>query len=419
MTRARCGLGAENNPSISAAAARGEVLGGPPLTVAAVVLLGAIAGFSLGTQPAVAVQIAREFHLTSGATALLLTSEGMAAMLATALVFWGARMFSPRALGCAAAVIFVLANVLARRYENYDVLLVCRAFAGLGGGTVMIISLMSAAGCSNPERVYAGWIVGQTLASTAGLYYLPRIFPFYGVAGAYWLMSAAMLVAIPLLAGFSSKRARTPADKPRLDGTPGAHGRIGAGRWMPAARSLLALFLFYTSVAGIWAFAGSRGEAAHVPSGQIATDLSAASMISLLGALLAGWIGHSARRHRFILAGHLLLASAFLLFAIADTEPIFAASVILLQIAWAFGAPFLLSLSAAIEPRGSLMIPANFALGAGLAAGPLLTGLMLDTRSGFPLAAAASGAMIALGLLALCSGRRLNTHLPSDVEAAS
>jgi predicted MFS family arabinose efflux permease len=405
------------------AAPRGELFGGPPWTVAAVILLGAIAGFSLGTQPAVAAQLAGEFHLTGRATALLLTVEGAAAMLTSVLVFWGTRMFSARALASAAGVLFVVANLLASRCENYEALLLSRALAGLGGGTVMIISLMSAAGCSNPERVYGGWVVGQTLASTAGLYFLPRLFSFHGIATAYFLMAMAMLLAIPLMSGFSSSRACPAANDARIQSalelsTGDGYPRVGQ-RSIAAACSLLALFLFYTSIAGIWAFAASRGAAAHLPAEQVTADLSAANIVSLLGALLAAWIGHSARRHRFILAGHMLLALSLLLFAIADTGPIFAASVILLQIAWAFGAPFLLSLNAAIEPGGSIMIPANFALGAGLAAGPLLTGFLLDMHSGFVLAAAASGAMIAMGLLALWSGTRVSAYLPPDIGAAS
>ncbi len=360
--------------------------------------LGAIAGFSLGTQPAAAAQLAAEFHLTSRATALLLTVEGAAAMSTTFLLLWGARVCSPRTLAWAAAVVFGLANLLASRSENYQALLLCRAFAGFGGGTLMILSLMSAAGCANPERVYGVWVVGQTLASTAGLYFLPRVFAVHGIAGGYFIMAMAMLMAVPLVLGFSTNRVRTPA----------AHIRGGQG-WVAAASSLLALFLFYASIAGIWAFAAKRGEAAHVPSGQVAADLSRAMIISLLGALLAVWIGHSARRYRLILAGHLLLAFSFVLFALADTEPVFAAAVVVLQIAWAFGSPFLLSLSAEVEPAGSLMIPANFALGAGLAAGPLLTGLILDLHPGFSIAAAASGAMTALGLLVGWVGTRVST----------
>jgi len=416
-------MGVEKNLPIAAAAPGGELLGGPPLTVVAVTLRGAIAGFSLGTQPAVAAQLAGEFHLTGRATALLLAVEGAAAMLTSLLVFWGARMVSARTLACAASVIFVLANLLASRYQSYEALLFCRALAGLGSGTVMIISLMSAAGCSNPERVYGGWIVGQTLASAAGLYFLPTLFSYHGIAGAYFLMAMAMLLAIPLVSGFNSSRACRAANDARIQSAlelsrGGGYARVGP-RWIAAACSLLALFLFYTSIAGIWAFAASRGAAAHLPSEQVAADLSTANIVSLLGALLAAWIGHSARRQQFILAGHLLLALALLLFAIADAEPIFAASVILLQIAWAFGAPFLLSLNAAIEPGGSVMITANIALGAGLAAGPLLTGFMLDMHCGFVLAAATSGAMIAMGLLALWSGTRASSYLPPDIGAAS
>jgi predicted MFS family arabinose efflux permease len=83
---------------------------------------------------------------------------------------------------------------------------------------------------------------------------------------------------------------------------------------------------------------------------------------------------------------------------------------VLLQAAWSFTAPFLLSLAAEIEPAGSLMIPANFVLGAGLAAGPLITGFVLEANGGFGAAAGLGTLLLLAGLILLWTYSRLNAR---------
>jgi hypothetical protein len=139
-----------------------------------------------------------------------------------------------------------------------------------------------------------------------------------------------------------------------------------------------------------------------------------ASLAGIAGAALAVWIGQSRWRTRLLIAGHGTLACALVLFAVGDSDWMFAASAILLQIAWSFTAPFLLALAAATGAPGSMMSSANFVLGAGLTAGPLLTGNLLELPGAFVLAAAASGLLLGAGTILLAWCTSVGADAPRD-----
>jgi hypothetical protein len=379
-----------------------NTLGGPPVTVAAVVVLGAIATFSLGVEPAIAAQLGLQLRLPPHATALLLSTEIGASMLATLPGLLWSRRIAPRAVAVTATVAYIAANLLSSRYPVYGALLVSRALAGLAGGTLLIVVLAAAAGCANAERVYGAWVIGQLLAATAGLYGLPRLFATMGLQAAYLIMALATIFSLPLVMGLSGQLARGASD---------VAAPLGRQR-SRAAGTLGVLFLFYASVGGIWAFAADRGAAARIAAPQIAAVLAAGSLTGIFSAILAAWIGQSRWRTRWLLAGHSTLACALALFAAADSDWAFAASVILLQLAWSFTAPFLLALAADAGPPASMMSAANFILGAGLTAGPLLTGNLLELPGTIRLAAAASSGLLVASamLVAWCAQVRVGAR---------
>lgn len=381
-----------------------KTLGGAPMTVAAVVVLGAIASFSLGVEPAIAMQLGLQLRLPPHMTGLLLSAEVGASMLASLPGLLWSRRVAPRAVAVIAALAYVAANLFSSLYPAYVSLLAWRALAGLAGGTLLIVVLAGAARCANPERVYGAWVIGQTLPATAGLYGLQRLFATAGLQAAYLLMALAMILSLPLVRGLP----RHPAPNSRDLATPRGH------RLSQAAAALSVLFLFYASVGGIWAFAADRGAAAGIAAPRVATELAVASLAGIAGAALAVWIGQSRWRTRLLIAGHGTLACALVLFAAGDNEWVFAASAIVLQIAWSFTAPFLLALAADTGAPGSMMSSANFILGAGLTAGPLLTGNMLELPGAFSLAAAAAGLLLLAGTIVLAWSVRGAPAAPRD-----
>ncbi|MBN9271029.1 MAG: SUMF1/EgtB/PvdO family nonheme iron enzyme, partial [Mesorhizobium sp.] len=68
---------------------------------------------------------------------------------------------------------------------GYKSLLLMRAVTGFGGGTLMVLSMISAQDAENPERVFGYWVVGQLVAGAIGLALLPHLFATYGLSSFY------------------------------------------------------------------------------------------------------------------------------------------------------------------------------------------------------------------------------------------
>ena len=374
-------------------------LGGPPLAVAAVVVLGALATFTLGVEPAIAARVGEQLMLAPPAVARILSAELGASMVAALATLLWYRHLGLRTVAVAASLLFIAANLWSEAWPTYGSLVAARGAAGLAGGTLLIVVLAAAARCRNPGRVYAAWVVGQTLSASAGLYALPAVFGHFGLAGVYGLLGLATLLALPLIPGLAAYPDRTPAED------------VGhVPRHAVAAGSALGvLFLFYASVGGIWAFAADRGGEAGFGAIQVATALALANAIGMSGAMLAAAIAGRGWTVHCLLIGHAVLAGALLMFATAQQVWAYTLAVVLLQFAWSFAAPFLLAQVAACGSAAPMMSLANVVLGAGLTAGPLLAGAMLERPGRFGPAVGAALALLAAGAMLLIFGPRPRT----------
>ena len=371
-------------------------LGGPLLAVAAVVILGAVATFSLGVEPVVAARLGAQRGLPPHAVARILSVELGATMVAALPALLWNRRLAPRAVALGACLLFLMANLLSASMPAYGLLLVSRALSGLAGGTVLIVVLSAAARCAIPGRVYAAWVIGQTLASAVGLYMLPYLFTVFGLAGVYKLLAVATVIALPLTRGlaaddYSVSTCSVPV-APRASAA--------------AATTLAVMFLFYVSVGGIWAFAADRGVEAGLDPARVATALAIASFVGIAGAALAAAIVRYGHSVRCLLIGHATLACGLTLFATASGATGFACAAVLLQLAWSFAAPFLLARVATCGSPAPMMSAANVTLGAGLTAGPLLAATLLERPGHFVLAIGVALALLGMGALLLIFGPR-------------
>jgi predicted MFS family arabinose efflux permease len=356
----------------------------------AVVVFGAITTLSLGTEPAITTQLERELRLPSHVAGLLVGTEFVASMLAALPAAMLCRRASPRRVAVISALTFLLANLCAGFDAAVPALFIWRALSGFAGGALLVAVLATAARCQNPDRVYAIWVTGQTLASAAALDLLPPLLQTHGLRSVYLLMAFATVLALPLLRSLwrqpSPPTAARPAEPGRRSETLGALSVLG---------------LFYAVASGTWAFAADRGATSGLVSSQVSAWLAAANIAGIGGALLAAWIGQSRARTLLIVAGHGQMVIVLGLLASANSAIAFAVFALLLQFAWSFTAPFLLAQAAVAGQPDETMGAASCVMGAGLAVGPILTGALLERQGGYPLAAAGSGVLLVAALLLL------------------
>lgn len=360
----------------------------------AIVTFNAISLFSTGVEPIVAAELSSDLGLLEHQVGAVLSTEFAGTMLASFPALWWTRRVSARFVAVLAAALFFGANLASAHYSGYVLLLLWRALAGLAEGTLLILTLSIAARAAHPTRLYGWWVVGQTLVAAAGLLIFPRVFSRLGVGAIYEAMAVGVLLALPLAGCFSARHSSV------ID----SRDTTTAGRQirLPGTLILLAvMFMYYVVAGGVWAFAADRGRLLHIEPDTIGSLLGVAYLISLAGAALAAASGIARRSRNLAFVGHLGLGLALVPFAVAMDTAAFALFAVVLQLAWAFTAPLLMTLAAEIEPAGSMMPATTFVVGAGLMVGPLLGGYLFELRGGPAILSVCFGAVVGVSALLL------------------
>ncbi|WP_273820932.1 MULTISPECIES: MFS transporter [Pseudomonas] len=364
-----------------------------PLMIALVVLA-AITPSLLMTAPAVAAQLASQWGLAPARIGNLFMAELGAMSLATVPAFWWLKRVDLRKAGLLAGALFVVGNLLSALVSDYSLLMLMRITAGLGGGSLMILCMVSAALMGNGSRVYGFWVLGQLVLGAIGLQVLPLLFARHGLAACYLSLAALMAVALPLVRTFPIALS-SAADQPRAS--------IAKGR---ALLGILAILCFYVSLSGVWTFIGGIASHASISpqdSGQI---LAIATLMGIVGAACTALIGGRLPRTPLLILGYALMLGAVLLLQNEPAALRFACAALIFKFTWTFVLPLILACLAELDPSGRLMNLSNLVIGAGLAIGPGIAGHLIQASGDYRTTLLGAAALTLLSLLLILAGRR-------------
>ncbi|WP_241300039.1 MFS transporter [Burkholderia stabilis] len=342
-------------------------------TLVALVVFAAITPLLLLVAPAVAGQLATQLGLSASQIGTYFFVELGAFSLATVPSYlWLGRVDARRVAACAIAL-FGAGNLLTALWmPGFAALLALRAVTALGGGSLMVLCMTSAATSENSDRVYGLWVVGQLIAGAIGLFVLPHVFAAFGLRALYVALAALALLVAPLSRGFpSSLGARTAS-------APTAYGNATHVPRHFVALAISAVLTFYLAIGSVWTFASRAAAEAGLDPQSTGNVLAIASVMGIAGAALASCAGGRLARRAMLAAGYALLAASLVALAAMRHAGGYGAAIFAFKFAWTFVLPFILATVAQIDTSGRLVATLNFVIGAGLAAGPLLAGLMLD-----------------------------------------
>ncbi|WP_334045511.1 MFS transporter [Burkholderia cepacia] len=342
-------------------------------TLVALVVFAAITPLLLLVAPAVAGQLATQLGLSASQIGTYFFVELGAFSLATVPSYLWLGRIDARRVAAFAIALFGAGNLLTALWmPGFVALLALRAVTALGGGSLMVLCMTSAATSENSDRVYGLWVVGQLIAGAIGLFVLPHVFAAFGLRALYVALAGLALLAAPLSRGFpSSLGARTaPAQRAR-----GAAARTPQGLIVLAIGAVLT---FYLAIGSVWTFASRAAAEAGLDPQSTGNVLAIASVMGIAGAALASCAGGRLARRAMLTAGYALLAASLVALAVVRQAGGYSAAIFAFKFAWTFVLPFILATVAQIDTSGRLVATLNFVIGAGLAAGPLLAGLMLD-----------------------------------------
>ncbi|WP_175684517.1 MFS transporter [Burkholderia anthina] len=380
-------------------------------TLVALVVFAAITPLLLLVAPAVAGQLATQLGLSASQIGTYFFVELGAFSLATVPSYlWLGRVDARRVAACAIAL-FGAGNLLTAVWmPGFVALLALRAVTALGGGSLMVLCMTSAATSKNSDRVYGLWVVGQLIAGAIGLFVLPHVFAAFGLRALYVALAVLAVVAAPLSRGFPATlgaraaSAHTPRDA--ASHTPRRYVALAIG----------AVLTFYLAIGSVWTFASRAAAQAGLDPQSTGNVLAIASVMGIAGAALASCAGGRIARRAMLAAGYALLAASLVALAALPHASGYSAAIFAFKFAWTFVLPFMLATVAQIDRSGRLVATLNFVIGAGLAAGPLLAGLLLDAGGTMHALFAIATAVAIASFAAL---RHLDRRAPASVMPVS
>nr|WP_175800305.1 MFS transporter [Burkholderia anthina] len=380
-------------------------------TLVALVVFAAITPLLLLVAPAVAGQLATQLGLSASQIGTYFFVELGAFSLATVPSYLWLGRVDARRVAAYAIALFGVGNLLTAVWmPGFVALLALRAVTALGGGSLMVLCMTSAATSKNSDRVYGLWVVGQLIAGAIGLFVLPHVFVAFGLRALYVALAVLAVIAAPLSRGFpATLGARaTPAQTTRdaASHPPRLYVALAIG----------AVLTFYLAIGSVWTFASRAAAQAGLDPQSTGNVLAIASVMGIAGATLASCAGGRVARRTMLAAGYALLAASLVALAALPHASGYSAAIFAFKFAWTFVLPFMLATVAQIDKSGRLVATLNFVIGAGLAAGPLLAGLLLDAGGTMHALFAIATAVAIASFAAL---RHIDRRAPASVMPVS
>jgi predicted MFS family arabinose efflux permease len=322
----------------------------------------------LNVAPLVESSLQRDAHWSASEAGAAFSAElaamGLASLPAAA---WIRRTDAERVARWAYALFIagsLLSSVAQASFAQY---VIARAVAGVGAGTLMVLGMSLAARARNPDRLYA-LVTFVQLASGAALLAGLAALADAGPRDVF-LVSAGLGGLGVATAGLFSRMGTVPMRTAR----PEAPSAVRKGVALPLAFALV----FNLVVGAVWPFVVAY--AADTAPVRLAQILAGATVAGLVGAALAFLVGNRLPHRPLLVAGYLgILLGAGLLHA-ARNPLGFAAGCGMLSLAWNFSVPYVFAAVAGRDRTGGLMGVASLAFAAGLAVGPSLAGMVLDS----------------------------------------
>ncbi|MDP9535812.1 MFS transporter [Pseudomonas protegens] len=375
--------------------------------LAAIVLFAAITPAVLLMAPAIAAQLASQWHLSPTQIGDLFSAELGAMSLATLPAIWWLKHIDWRRAALCSAVLFIVANLLSMLAHDYSLLLMARFGSALAGGSLMIICLASAAASPSPSRAYGFWVMGQLVLGAVGLSLLPMLFQRFGLGACYLILALLMTLCLPLARCFptGAAHAHPASDAPKAP----------AISWLKASLGILGILTFYISLSGVWTFIGAIGSQSGLSAQTNGDILAIATLMGIVGALCATLFGDRLPRSALLLLGYGLMAGSVLALLGQPQLARFALAALVFKFTWTFILPLILARMAEMDRSGRLMNASNLVISAGLAVGPTLAGRLIESSGGFQ-GLLLGGAVITLLSLALVLGCRPALQAPSQPQ---
>lgn len=338
--------------------------------------------------------IIAKFEATGSEAGLIATVEGVSFAIAAVICSRVLTKFYSRPLVALGLFLLAIGNAISVFSPDINTLALSRVVAGLGGGTAISVVMASAARTAKPEMTF-GLISASSGAFIAILSLsIPLVIAAGGfevVYGTYSFIAVAGFLFLMLIPNTIAPEPDQQSENSDAETKSSLKGKLG---WV----GLFGLGILFCAQAGVASFVERIGTANGLSLPMIGYALMAGGLLTIVGPLVAGFVGARFGSTKPLLVIGSLICLAVFLVSVSDSLATFFGSVPLIMVLPAILLPSFLGGLAVIDPSGRLAgaQPAFASLGGSL--GPVAGGFAVDT-SGFTGLGVAAVMTMATGLI--------------------
>lgn len=359
-------------------------------------MIGAIGALIFNVLPVLVGSAADGRELSSQEVGFIGTSYFLGyTLISIAAILWVQRINWPLQ-GFAAAVIAICGLAYVVATESYMALLAGFFITGCGAGAIYALSFYIV-GCSRePDRIFGIKVFVEIGTPALTMWLLTNfVIANWGFNGV--LLTIMMLFLFLALGNFIfPKRTVSHVSDTTDSCLQPAADDTGPG-WM-VWLSLFGLLLWMCGTTGTWVFLERMGNDLGFVTEAIGTVLSAALIISALGALSAAVVADRLGRKLPLVAANMIALAALCLLLAGGEFWVYALALSLFSFGWVAAFPYLLAIVASVDFKGNRVVLASAALSLGAAVGPGAAGMLKSGASYSPILFFGMGSII-IGLL--------------------
>jgi predicted MFS family arabinose efflux permease len=340
------------------------------MRLVAIILLACAGAQALGLTPLIVTTLTGGGALSPLDAGRCVSAEGLGNLMGLGAVLWIGKRIGQRTVAHLALALIIAANVGCVGAQSFATYVACRLTSGVGEGLAMSAYGMLAS-TRQPTRNYAinsmcavvlVALGGAAAAATASV---------FGANAVFLIMGAVAFIAL-LASAWLPKQVRA-GDVKYANG-------VEKGSGLAAATSLAMIFSYFTAILAFWTYSGQIGIEHGIRPAVASDTISAGFLVAGIAGSLTVAIGgvFAPARYVILLCAAVTAASMGAVVAFQGTIA-FLIGISAFVLAWFVIYPFFMGVVAEIDKTGRLAILATFGQMAGMAAGPMLGGVLART----------------------------------------
>jgi predicted MFS family arabinose efflux permease len=274
------------------------------------------------------------------------------------------------------SLIWIIAwNLVSIVLTGFGTLCLARFMAGLGGGLMAAMVMQSISYTSDPDRIFALYVVLQVVLQVLGFLLLPSVIIAFGVAGFFAALILLCVIALFLSRNFPTAGLAENSDNQLMSETVLRHGSL------KPILVMLGLVLFFVAQASLFSFIERLAVDSGFSAQEIGNALTVAVLIGLGGAVLGATMATRFGRLLPILISGIAQLICFYLLA----EPLSLMSYTLIvgaiQFFWNLPLGYQVGVLISEDPHHRFVLLVPFMQALGISIGPFLGGYAMELAS--------------------------------------